>query len=340
MLEFLSALVIAAALNIYLLLGGADYGGGVWDLLASGPRGERQRRLIERSIGPIWEANHVWLILAVVVLFSAFPPAFARIMIFLHVPLVLMLLGVVARGSAFAFRSYDSRADFRRRWGRVFAIASLITPILLGTVIGAVAWGRITGEVRDPVVFFSSWLGIFPLSTGFYALAMVAFLAAVYLTVDAQDEELRDDFRIRALLSAVFLGVMAVTVLGAAYLDAPSILHALTRTWWSWVLHAATAVFALAAIAALWRRRFRSARILAAVQVSLIIWGWVISQYPHLVKPDLSLYDAAAPEVTLRLMLTILATGSVILIPSFYYLFRVFGKVGGPPAPPASPPGL
>jgi cytochrome bd ubiquinol oxidase subunit II len=340
MLEFLAGLVIALALNIYMLLGGADYGGGVWDLMASGRRAERQRQLIERSIGPIWEANHVWLIFAIVVLFTAFPPAFGRIMTFLHIPLVLMLLGIVARGSAFAFRSYETRADFRRRWGRVFAIASLITPILLGTVIGAVAWGRVTGEARDPAVFFSSWIGIFPLATGFYALAMVAFLAAVYLTVDADDEPLRDDFRTRALLSEFFLGFMAVVVLGAAYLEAPPILHALTRTYWSWFLHGITALFALAAIGALWRRAFKYARVFAAIQVSLIIWGWVMSQYPHLVKPDLSLFDAAAPAVTLRLMLTALALGSVILLPSLYYLFRVFGKVGGPPAPPASSPGL
>jgi cytochrome d ubiquinol oxidase subunit II len=161
MLELTCALIIAVALNIYLLLGGADYGGGVWDLMASGERAERQRRLIERSIGPIWEANHVWLIAAIVILFTAFPPAFARIMTFLHIPLLLMLLGIVARGSAFAFRSYEARHDFRRRWGTVFATASLLTPILLGTLIGAVAWGKLDGRMESSSVFFTSWIGFF-----------------------------------------------------------------------------------------------------------------------------------------------------------------------------------
>jgi cytochrome d ubiquinol oxidase subunit II len=332
MLDLTCALIIAVALNIYLLLGGADYGGGVWDFLASGQRAERQRALIERSIGPIWEANHVWLIAALVVLFTAFPPAFARIMTFLHIPLLLMLLGIVARGSAFAFRSYDARRDFRRRWGTVFATASLLTPVLLGTVIGAVAWGKLDGRAQSVSVFVTSWFGFFPLSVGFYALAMVAFLAAVYLTVEASEADLKEDFRRKALGSAFFLGFMAAEVLAVASFDAPEILHDLTRTRWSWVLHAVTALAALGAMAALWRRRYHWARVLAGTQVSLIIWGWVFSQYPQLVKPDLSLYEAAAPAFTLQLLLVALAAGSLILAPSLYYLFKVFGKIGGPRA--------
>ena len=335
MLELAAALVIAIALNVYLLLGGADYGGGIWDLLASGPRAERQRSLIERSIGPIWEANHVWLILAVVVLFTGFPPAFSRIMTDLHIPLVLMLLGIVARGSAFAFRSYEARPESRRRWGRVFAIASLITPALLGIIIGALAWGKVQPAGDSLRIFIDSWLGVFPLAVGIYTLAMVAFLAAVYASVDAREEDLREDFRKRALNAAVFLGAMAAAVLVVAAFEAQEVLHDLTRTTWSWFLHAVTAVSAVGAIWSLSTRRYRLARALAALQVSLILWGWAFSQYPHLVKPDLSLYEVAAPQVTLRLMLIALAAGALILIPSLYYLFRVFGKVGGPPAPPA-----
>ncbi|MFB3904926.1 MAG: cytochrome d ubiquinol oxidase subunit II [Acidobacteriota bacterium] len=332
MLELTCALIIAVALNIYFLLGGADYGGGVWDFLASGQRAERQRALIEQSIGPIWEANHVWLIAAIVILFTAFPPAFARIMTFLHIPLLLMLLGIVARGSAFAFRSYETRRDFRKRWGTVFATASLLTPVLLGTVIGAVAWGKLDGRIDSPSVFLTSWFGIFPLSVGFYALAMVAFLAAVYLTVEATETDLREDFRRKALVAAFFLGLMAAEVLAVAAFDAPEILRDLSRAGWSWLLLAVTALAAVGAIGTLWRRFFRWARLLAGAQVSLIIWGWFFSQYPHLVKPDLSLYEAAAPPLVLRLLLTALAGGSLILVPSMYYLFRVFGKIGGPTA--------
>jgi cytochrome d ubiquinol oxidase subunit II len=327
-LVFTAALVIVAALDLYAVSGGADYGGGVWDLFARGPRAERQRELIAHAIGPIWEANHVWLILAIVVLFTGFPPAFARITTILHVPLFLMLLGIVARGAAFSFRSYGNpRGDTPSPWGRVFAVSSLVTPLLLGMILGAIAAGTVPAEARSASVFLTSWLGLFPLSVGLYALVMFAFLAAVYLTVEAGDDDLREDFRRRALVSGILLGVLAAAVLATAGLRVPEILADLTRTPWSWGLHALTATAALGTLFALWRRRYPWARAGAVLQVSLIIWGWAFSQYPHLIKPDLALADAAAPPITLKLLLGALAAGAVLLVPSFIYLFRVFGKV-------------
>src|SRR6185503_9415384 len=207
----LIAAVMAVALNAYVLTGGADFGGGVWDLFAAGPRRDRQRALIAEAIAPIWEANHVWLILVVVLLFTAFPPAFAQLMTVLHIPLSLMLLGIVLRGSAFTFRSYDSRRDsVQRRWGRLFAIASAGTPCLLGIVIGAI----VSGGVREPPremaatasfanVYLWSWLSPFAIGVGLLAVILFAFLAAVYLTVEARDEALQGDFRLRAVWSAV-----------------------------------------------------------------------------------------------------------------------------------------
>jgi cytochrome d ubiquinol oxidase subunit II len=327
-LALLAALVIVAALDLYVVTGGADYGGGVWDLLARGPRAERQRDLISHAIGPIWEANHVWLILAIVALFTAFPPAFARITTILHVPLFLMLLGIVARGAAFSFRSYGSpQGEMQRSWGRIFAVASLITPLLLGMILGAIASGTVTlTGPGSATVFFTSWLGLFPLSVGLYCLVMFAFLAAVYLTVEAEEEDLREDFRRRALGSGILLGVLAAAVLGAAGLRVPKLLEDLTRTPWSWALHAVTAAAAVWTLLALWQRRYLQARIGAVIQVSLILWGWAFSQYPHLIEPDLTLWDAAAPPITLKLFLGALAVGVVLLVPSFLYLFRVFGK--------------
>src|SRR3982750_2385353 len=160
---------IAISLNIYALTAGADFGGGVWDLLAFGDRRGRQRALIADAIAPIWEANHVWLILVVVLLFTAFPPAFSRLMTVLHIPLTLMLFGIVLRGSAFTFRSYDSRRDLvQRRWPRIFAIASTVTPFLLGTILGAIATGsvgdgRLSGESSFVGSYVMPWLAPFPL---------------------------------------------------------------------------------------------------------------------------------------------------------------------------------
>ena len=213
-LETIIAGVMIAALVLYALLGGADYGGGVWDLFAFGPRARAQRRLIAEAISPVWEANHVWLILVIVILFTAFPPAFAAIATALHIPITLLLIGIVLRGAAFTFRTYDvQRDDVQRRWSLVFSIASIITPILLGTILGAIASGTIrveNGSVTSG--FFNSWLAPFPFAVGCFALALFAFLAAVYLTLETRERELQEGFRRRALASGVAVGLLALTV--------------------------------------------------------------------------------------------------------------------------------
>lgn len=320
---------IVAALNLYVLLGGADFGGGVWDLLASGPRRERQRALVADAIAPIWEANHVWLILVIVLLFTGFPAVFARLMTVLHVPMTLMLFGIVLRGSAFTFRSYDSRRDtVQRRWGRIFAIASTGTPVLLGMIIGAVA----SGTVREPPmghapfmeVYVRPWLSPFTLGIGVLALALFAFLAAVYLTVEAEDEALREDFRARALAAALAVFVIALIDLVLAGAGAPRIWRALTTGAVALFLHLATGAAAVVAIIALVRRHYRLARVAAATQVSLILWGWAVGQFPFLVPPDLDIERAVAPRITLQLLVGALLLGLVVLVPSLRYLFRVF----------------
>src|SRR5881409_3123302 len=188
--------IIVVALNAYALLGGADFGGGVWDLLARGPRRERQRHLIAEAIGPVWEANHVWLILAIVLLFTCFPPAFARLGTLLHIPLSIVLIGIVLRGSAFTFWRYGGGAQGdreQRRWGLLFAVASLITPLLLGATVGAIASGRLGDGGRGTgdgfyATYVASWLNPFALAVGLFALVAFAFLAAVYLTLEAEGE--------------------------------------------------------------------------------------------------------------------------------------------------------
>ena len=318
--------VVAVALNAYVLTGGADFGGGVWDLFASGVRRARQRELIADSIAPIWEANHVWLIVVVVVLFTGFPSAFSMLGTVLHIPLTIMVIGIVLRGSAFVFRSYGPYG--RNRWGRAFAIASVITPLLLGTIIGSVATGavadatdKIGGAGSFTEVFVAPWAGPFPAAIGLFALALFAFLAATYLTLDAPDEELREDFRTRALAGAGAVFVCAALALLLAHSAAPRVAIGVVGAL---LIQASTATAAITAIAALWLRHYRLARIAAAAQVSLILWGWLIAQYPYLIPPALTIRDAAAPAVTLRLLAVGLAAGAVILLPSLQYLLRTF----------------
>jgi cytochrome d ubiquinol oxidase subunit II len=327
MLALMVGAALLISLNAYVLFAGADFGGGVWDLLASGPRRERQRALIAHAIGPIWEANHVWLILAVVLLFTCFSPAAARLSIVLHVPLTLMLVGIVLRGSAFTFRSYDSEDDeLQRRWGRIFASASLITPVVIGICVGAIAAGLPAPDPRASFVegYVRPWLAPFPLATGLLVLTLFAFLAAVYLTLEADDEPLREDFRRRALAAGFAVFGAAWLAFGAAAISAPAVWHGLARASWAAALHLATAAAAITALWALWRRRWRLARLAAAAQATFIFWGWAAAQYPYIIPPDLTLFAAAAPPITLRLILTALGIGALVLFPSLYYLMRVF----------------
>ncbi|HEX4936452.1 MAG TPA: cytochrome d ubiquinol oxidase subunit II, partial [Gemmatimonadaceae bacterium] len=271
---FMAALVLVA-LNAYVLLGGADFGGGVWDLFATGPRKEQQRSLIAHAIGPIWEANHVWLIFVVVLLFTCFPPAFAAIMTALHIPLTLMLFGIVLRGSAFTFRTYDSTAsDVQRRWGLVFSWSSLLTPVALGIAIGALASGAVGSASRAAGATFLArfvlpWTDPFVLGVGIFALVLFAFLAAVYLTVEAEgDIALQRDFRRRALASGLALFACAFGTLALSRAHAPRILSGVMQSSAALPLQVTTAVTALAALAALVTRRYRLARLAAAAQVS------------------------------------------------------------------------
>jgi cytochrome d ubiquinol oxidase subunit II len=322
------------ALNAYVLFGGADFGGGVWDALAAGPRRNQQRALISRAIGPVWEANHVWLILVVVLLFACFPAASARLGITLHIPLTLMLFGVVLRGVAFTFRAYDSQRDeVQRRWGRLFAISSIGTPVLLGICIGAITSGRLPSisATRSGAPFMSlfvvPWLSAFTVGVGLLALVLFAFLAAVYLTIEAGDHTaLQEDFRRRALLAAIAVFAIAFIVLAVARQTSTDVGSALVATTWAPLFHAATGAAAIAAILALGTRRYRVARIAAAAQVSLILWGWPLAQRPYLVPPDMTIASAAAPAVTLRLVLIALSAGALVVIPSLGYLLRVFKR--------------
>ena len=325
-LELLMAGAILGSLSFYLLLGGADYGAGVWFWLGRGSQGKTQRDLITRAIGPIWEANHVWLILAVTLLFTAFPRAFAAIGIALHIPLTLMLIGIVLRGSAFAFRSFDVKhAPIHPLWERLFAGSSVLTPLLVGITVGAVASGKIAlhgGSIW--AVFVRPWLAPFPIAIGFLTLALFAFLAAIYLAVEAEDHALRQEFGRRAMLSAMAVGALAMLALVLAKRGAPLIWGSFVQSTWAWVLLPFTALLAIAGFACLRAGRFRWARLCAGGQGLLMLWGWALAQYPFLVPPEMTIYNSAAPPLTLRLLLIALIVGAMLLFPSLYYLFRIF----------------
>jgi cytochrome d ubiquinol oxidase subunit II len=317
------AAALALSLNLYAVFGGADYGGGIWALLAFGPRAQRQRETIARALAPVWEANHVWLVLAVVILFTGFPFAFAALGIALHIPLTLLLFGIVLRGAAFVFRAYGGsggRPD--RSWEHLFAMASSITPLLIGMVVGAVTEGNIhivRGKVQAGL--FDVWTTPFCFLVGIFALALFAFLAAVFLTLEADSPALADDFRRRALTAGVAVACLALAVFWASNAE---VRDGLTRSFLALPLHAATGLCAGLAFVFLYTSAFRWARVAAAAQVSCIVWGWVLAQYPFLIRPDVTVLSAAAPATTLRLLVVLLGIGALVLFPALAYLFSVF----------------
>lgn len=327
-LEFILAGAILFSLMLYVLLGGADFGAGIWFLFARGKHAQAERRLITEAIGPVWEANHVWLILVIVLLFTAFPPAFSRISILLHIPLTLMLLGIVLRGSTFVFRNYDVRKEeIHQVWERIFALSSVITPVLLGVIIGAIASGRLTMEGDDFYhVYVQPWVQPFPLAVGGFAFSLFALLAAVYLIPETQDSTLQKLFARRALWTAGVSGIMAVLVLWVAKEGAPEIRQGLSRNPWGIICLTSAGITGVCALVLLGIRHYRLARVSVVAAVAFIIWGWGLAQYPFLVEPDLTFLNAAAPRSTLVLILVFLVLGSFLLFPSLYYLFRVFKK--------------
>ncbi|HEU0130622.1 MAG TPA: cytochrome d ubiquinol oxidase subunit II [Mycobacteriales bacterium] len=326
----LADVVLAAmwvGLTAYALFGGADFGGGWWDLLAGGARkGEPQRRLIEHSIGPVWEANHVWLIFVLVTLWTGFPKAFAAVMSTLYVPLTLAALGVILRGSAFAFRKSVSDLNVKRVFGATFATSSVLTPFFLGTVAGAVASGRVpVGNAAGHPV--TSWLNPTSVLGGVLAVGACAYLAAVYLCADSRrdgEEALAEGFRRRALVTAVVVGAVALAGVAVLRADAPRLYRGLT--------HRALPLMAVSAVAggaSLWliaRRRYGVARVTAALAVTAVLWGWGVGQYPYLLEPDFTVEQAAASGSALRPLVVTMVIAALLVGPSLALLLAMFQR--------------
>ncbi len=325
-------LVLLLGLVLYALLAGADFGGGVWDLLAAGPRAPAQRAAVARAIGPIWEANHVWMVLVVVVLFSAFSPAYALVMTALNVPVSLVLVGIVLRGSSFVFRKYDPAGFDVSGWGRVFAVSSTVTPVFLGVVLGTLSTPGLTMEGgRYTGGFFGPWLQPFPWVVGLFALVLFAFLAATYLTAEVEDPDLARDFRNRALAAAAAAALLAAAVWILSEGAAPEVYGGLGAPWGLAARLGAAAALA-ATVGLLWRGRWLAARVGAGATVALVVAAWGAALHPWIVPGVLTLEAAAAPAPTLRWLLRVLAAGTVILAPCLVYLYRTFrpGRAGPP----------
>lgn len=320
-------LAVAAAMFVgvlaYAVLGGADFGSGFYDLTAGGDRGGAALRTrIDHSIGPVWEANHVWLIYVLVIWWTGFPEAFAVAMSTLILPMLLALLGIVLRGSAFVFRKYAATLVQARLFGVVFAGASLVTPFFLGTVAGAIASGRVPATGRGDV--WSSWLNPTSLVGGLLAGATCAVLAGCFLVADAHragEEHLGEVLRRRTLGVSVAAGLVVFAGLLPLPEDAPTLWAGLTGR--ALPLVVAAVVAGLVTMALLLRRRYGPARFTAVVAVAAVVSGWGVAQYPWLLVDEVRIEDAAGAPATLVGLLVAVVLAAVLVLPSLFYLFRL-----------------
>jgi cytochrome d ubiquinol oxidase subunit II len=322
----LAAAILWTGATLYALFGGADFGAGLWDLIAGdAERGERPRALVQRSLTPVWEANHVWLIFILVVLWTAFPEAFGAVMSTLYVPIALAAVGIVLRGAGFAFRKSIQRLEYRRAMGAAFAISSVLTPFFMGTVVGAIAAGNVPADGNGDA--FSSWLAPLPLLTGALFVASGAYLAAIYLLSDAhraEDEPMESYFSSRALVAGLVTGAVAVCGLIALHGEAHYVYERLIVEGLPLVIVSILCGFGVLGL--LLGRGRRGLRPLAAGAVIAVIWGWGVAQFPYLLPTSLRIDQAAAPGPTLDAVLIVFVVAAILVLPALGLLYWLSQK--------------
>jgi cytochrome d ubiquinol oxidase subunit II len=318
----LVAVILMVGVTAYALFGGADFGAGFWDLLAGGAhRGARPRAIAQHSIGPVWEANHVWLIFCFVVLWTAFSEAFESITLTLFVPLSLAALGIVLRGASFAFRKEVSRTSSRRNFGAAFAVSSVLVPYCMGAVAGAIASGHVPrgGKAGDP---WASWINPTAILGGGLAVAVCAYLAAVYLVWDARrlgDRGMVEYFRRRAIAAAIATGIIAFAGVFVLRDYARYVFDGLTSRALALVI--LSAICGLGSLALLLRDATRGARVLAMGAVATVIFGWGVAQWPYILPTSLKVSQAAAPSGTLAAVVAVFVVAAVVILPSLGLLY-------------------
>jgi cytochrome bd ubiquinol oxidase subunit II len=318
------ASILLLGIGAYAVFGGADFGAGIWDLLAGGTdRGRKPRDVIDHAIAPVWEANHVWLIFIFVVLWTSFPTAYASITLTLFVPLTIAAVGIVFRGASFAFRKTMFRDRDRRTFGAAFAISSLIVPYCFGAVAGAIATGRVPagGKAGDPI---DSWINPTSVLGGVLAVVVVAYLAAAYLIYDAQrlgDEAMVEYFRRRGLVAAVVAGIVAAAGILILHEDAPYLYDGLTSRGLPVVI--ASTLCGLGSLVLLLRGDRMWARVAAVGAVAGIVAAWGVAQWPYIIPTSMKISETAAPDGTLWAVFAAFGLACVIVLPGFALLYHL-----------------
>jgi cytochrome d ubiquinol oxidase subunit II len=324
---------LVISILLYFLLGGADFGAGIIELFTSDKNKKRTRRTMYQAIGPVWEANHMWLIIAIVILFVGFPRIYTVMSTYLHIPLLIMLIGIIARGTAFVFRHYDAVIDnMQEVYNKIFAWSSFITPLFLGIIAGSVISGHIDMEARDFMsAYVFSWLNWFSITVGLFTVALCGFLAAIYLIGEADDEHDRGRF----IRKAKFMNSAAV-VCGALVFMAARYDNVPLEQWvFGNPVGLIAMILASLSLIILWylllfKGKIRVFRILAGFQVTMILLAISYVHFPDFIilknGQNLSLYEQIAPEKTVLTLGYALLIGSLFILPALFYLFYSFKK--------------
>jgi cytochrome d ubiquinol oxidase subunit II len=332
-LQLMVAAALFAGVVAYGVLGGADFGSGFYDATAGGStRGAELRTMVDHSIGPVWEANHVWLVYVLVTWWTGFPLTFAAATSTLFVPFLLALLGIVLRGASFAFRKYADTLAQARLFGAFFAGSSLLTPFFLGAIAGAIASGRVPRDGNGDL--WSSWLTPTSLIGGVLAVGTCAFLAGAFLTADAQRSEhtaLTETLRRRTLGVGIATGIVVFAALVPLQRDAPTLSQGLEGRAAPLVVLSGLA--GLGTLVLLARRRYRPARMTAVVAVGSVLLGWGVGQYPWLLVDQVTIEQGAGAETTLVGLLVAVGLAVVLVLPPLAYLFW-FIQASGPKQSP------
>ncbi|MBZ0198968.1 MAG: cytochrome d ubiquinol oxidase subunit II [Ignavibacteriaceae bacterium] len=323
---------LLASVYLYCLLGGADFGAGIIELFTRGKNKKLTRAVITKAIAPIWEANHMWLIITIVILFNAFPAIYAQISITLYIPLILLLVGIILRGTAFTFRHYDAIKDNSQEvYSRIFAVSSFIVSFFLGMLIGAVVSGKM---MMHPTGFWESylnpWLNLFSISTGLFITTIFAFTASVFLIGDNSDEILMPELIRKSKINSLIM------VTAGAFVFLASIIEGIgfDRSFISNPFSLTFIALATIALPLLWKaietRKIWQARIIAGAQLLFIISAFYSVYFPKIVifkdAESLTLFNSAAPAVTINLLAWALLIGSLLIFPALFYLLRVFKR--------------
>jgi cytochrome bd ubiquinol oxidase subunit II len=315
-----AAVLMFVGVVAYAIFGGADFGAGVWDLLAGdAERGGGRRARIDASIGPVWEANHVWLIYVLVFMWSAFPTAFAAVMTTLYVPWLLAALGIVLRGATFAFRKFAPTIAHARAYGAVFAASSVITPFFLGAIAGGIASGRVPLEGGD---VWTSWTGPTSIVGGTLAVLTCAFVAAVFLAADssrAGETANVEWFARRALVSGLLTGAVALAGIVPLAIDAPTLARHLQGRAAPLVI--GSGLLGVATLRLLWQRRYAIARFTAVGAVAAVVVGWGVGQYPDVLVDQLTIADGAGADATLVGLVIVFGVAAVTAVPALIWLY-------------------